>query len=64
MDRVLGSAVYIFPPSNLKSSRDIGSGGSCLAAFPLRVCVREGEGAVISDNRMRKGNTEEKAEFY
>lgn len=35
MDKILDSAVYIFSPSNLKSSRDIGSGGSCLAAFPV-----------------------------
>lgn len=41
MDRVLGSAVYIFPPSNLKSSHDIDSRGTWLAAFP--VCVRERE---------------------
>lgn len=60
MDRVLGSAVCILPPSNLKSSHDIDSGGSCLAAFP--VCEREG--AVIGDNAMWSGNTEEKAEFY
>lgn len=39
VDKVVDSAVYIFPPSNLKRSHDIGSGGSCLAAFPL--CVRE-----------------------
>lgn len=60
VDRVLGSAVYILPPSNLKSSHDIDSRGSCLAAFP--VCEREG--AVISDNGMWSRNTEEKAEFY
>lgn len=41
MDKALDSAVYIFPPSNLKRSHDIGSGGSCLAAFP--VCERERE---------------------
>lgn len=68
MKRGLGSAVYILPPSNLKSSHDIGSGGSCLAAVPVCVCVcereREREGAAISDNRMWRGNTEEKPEFY
>lgn len=62
MDKLLDSAVYIFPPSNLKSSHDIGSRGSCLAALP--VCVREREGAAIRDNRMWSRNTEEKAEFY
>lgn len=43
MKRGLGSAVYILLPSNLKSSHDIGSGGSCLAAVPVCVCVREKE---------------------
>lgn len=62
VDKVVDSAVYIFPPSNLKRSHDIGSGESCLAAFPL--CVREREGAAIRDNRMWSRNIEEKAEFY
>lgn len=70
MDRVLGSAVYIFPPSNLKSSHDIDSRGTWLAAFRERERERGGwglgggGGAVISGDRMWRGNTEEKAEFY
>lgn len=62
--RVLGSAIYLVPPSNLNSSHGVGSRECCLAAFPVCVCVWEREGAVISDNRMWSGNTEEKAEFY